>query len=78
MFMTNIEAAGYIGVTPGTLANYRSLGVGPAWSTKKTKGARGPARVVYKKADIDQWKKGQTCPTCGHHRTHLKVQAVTP
>lgn len=45
-------AAPRVGVAPGTLENWRSLGVGPRFI--KTAGRRG--RVLYDPADIEAWK----------------------
>lgn len=67
--MTASETAAYLGITYGTLANYRSLGIGPRWSKKKSHQG-GPARVFYDKSDVDRWKSQQACPTCGHVRVH--------
>ena len=46
-------AAPRIGVSPGTLENWRVQGVGPKFI--KTSGKRG--RVLYDPADIELWKK---------------------
>ena len=45
-------AAPRIGVAPGTLENWRSLGLGPRFI--KTAGRKG--RVLYDPADIEAWK----------------------
>lgn len=45
-------AAPRIGVAPGTLENWRSLGIGPRFI--KTAGKKG--RVLYDPADIEAWK----------------------
>lgn len=45
-------AAPRIGVSPGTLENWRTRGVGPKFI--KTAGRRG--RVLYDPADIETWK----------------------
>jgi DNA-binding transcriptional MerR regulator len=45
-------AAPRIGVSPGTLENWRVQGIGPAFI--KTTGRRG--RVLYDPADIERWK----------------------
>ena len=46
-------AAPRIGVTPGTLENWRVKGVGPIFI--KTPGLRG--KVLYDPADIEAWKE---------------------
>lgn len=46
-------AAPRIGVAPGTLENWRVLGVGPRFI--KTPGRRG--KVLYDPADIEAWKE---------------------
>lgn len=45
-------AAPRIGVAPGTLENWRTLGIGPRFI--KTAGKKG--RVLYDPADIEAWK----------------------
>jgi hypothetical protein len=45
-------AAPRIGVSPGTLENWRVQGVGPKFI--KTAGRRG--RVLYDPSDIEDWK----------------------
>lgn len=45
-------AAPSIGVSPGTLENWRVKGVGPKFI--KTSGGRG--KVLYDPADIETWK----------------------
>lgn len=52
------EAARQLGVTYGTLANWRSLGIGPRW----TKGQR---LIYYDAEDIKAWKAAGKCPHCG-------------
>lgn len=47
------EAAPRIGVSPGTLENWRTQGVGPKFI--KTAGKRG--RVLYDPDDIQVWKE---------------------
>lgn len=68
--MTTKEAAKHLGMNPGTLANYRSLGIGPEW-TKKSRGPGG-GRVAYTKKALEEWAQGNVCPTCGHVRIHPK------
>ena len=48
------EAAPFIGVTPGTLENWRVQGIGPKF-IKTTSGRRG--KVLYDPADIEAWKE---------------------
>ena len=45
-------AAPRVGVSPGTLENWRTQGVGPKFI--KTGGRRG--KVLYDPADIEAWK----------------------
>lgn len=42
------DAAAYICHSPGTLQNWRSLGIGPAY-------CKVGRRVVYRVADLDAW-----------------------
>lgn len=46
-------AAPRIGVSPGTLENWRVRGIGPVFI--KTPGIRG--KVLYDPADIESWKQ---------------------
>lgn len=46
------QAAPMIGVVPGTLENWRVLGLGPKFI--KSPGRRG--KVLYDPADIEAWK----------------------
>ena len=48
------EAAPFIGVTSGTLENWRVQGIGPKF-IKTTSGRRG--KVLYDPADIESWKE---------------------
>lgn len=47
------QAAPLIGVSPGTLQNWRVQGIGPKF-IKTAIGRRG--KVVYDEADIEAWK----------------------
>ena len=47
-------AAPRIGVSPGTLENWRVQGFGPRF-IKSTPGRRG--KVLYDPADIEEWKE---------------------
>lgn len=51
--LNTIAAAPLIGVSPGTLENWRSKGHGPKF-IKTSVGRRG--KVLYDPADIDAWK----------------------
>lgn len=44
----NAQAALYVGVAPGTLANWRARGEGPSY-------VRVGTRIVYRVADLDAW-----------------------
>jgi hypothetical protein len=48
------KAAPFIGVTAGTLENWRVQGIGPKF-IKTTPGRRG--KVLYDLADIEAWKE---------------------
>ena len=50
--LANEEAAAKISVSPHTLANWRSLGIGPPY-VKITPGRAG--RVLYRVADLEAW-----------------------
>lgn len=47
--LNTYEAAPYMGVTPKTAENWRSLGIGPKF-------IRAGGRIVYDPADIESWK----------------------
>ncbi|MEP9402221.1 helix-turn-helix domain-containing protein [Sphingomonas sp. VNH70] len=47
--LTTSQAAPRVGVSPGTLANWRVQGVGPKF-------IRAGARIAYDPADIEAWK----------------------
>jgi hypothetical protein len=47
--LTASEAATYLRLAPSTLAKMRCFGGGPRFSKA------GPRRVVYDKADLDEW-----------------------
>ena len=53
MKLTNEEAATYLGVTKGTLANWRSEGTGPVFHKPTDK------LVYYFKEDLDAWIRGK-------------------
>lgn len=48
--MPAAEAAAYLGLSPQTLANWRSRGKGPAYSRL---GGSGRPVIVYRKEDLD-------------------------
>lgn len=56
--MGRTQAAQYLGISAGTLANWASQGVGPRFRTvgRKTR---------YARRDLDAWLGGGSCPTCG-------------
>lgn len=56
--MTRTEAAKYLGISVGTLANWASMGVGPRFRKRGRK-------VDYLKRDLDAFLGGGTCPACG-------------
>lgn len=45
---TTRQVADQLGVKPKTLANWRSMGIGPRWF-------RVGGRVMYRQAEIDRW-----------------------
>ena len=49
MFLTTVEAARYLGLSPLTLKRYRVTGDGPAFH-------RFGGRVRYRIDDLDAWK----------------------
>lgn len=51
-YATRVQAAEYIGVSPKTLANWKSLGRGPKWTKK------GGGVIRYLWADLDAWMEG--------------------
>lgn len=51
--LDTVSAARLIGVSPGTLENWRTKGVGPKF-IKTTPSRRG--KVLYDPADIERWK----------------------
>lgn len=53
------EVADYIGRSVRTLANWRSLGIGPAYLGGRERGV--PVR--YRWPDVDAWLKAQTTKT---------------
>lgn len=48
IYIDTAEAARLIGLSPGTLAKWRLSGYGPIF-------AKLGRRVIYRKADIDEW-----------------------
>jgi hypothetical protein len=56
--VTRTEAAKYLGVSVGTLANWAAMGVGPRFCKRGRK-------TDYRKLDLDAFLGGGTCPTCG-------------
>ncbi len=51
--LSTAQLAAELGVTPGTLRNWRTAGRGP-------RGARIGGRVRYRRADVDTWITQQT------------------
>ena len=50
--MTERETAWSLGISAGTLAQWRSRGIGPRFVRL---GARPPARVLYRRSEIAAW-----------------------
>lgn len=48
-WLTSEEAAAFIALTPGTLANWRSRGIGPKYAKPS------PKRVLYRDTDLEAW-----------------------
>jgi hypothetical protein len=48
------DAAAYLGITPGTLENWRNKGFGPAF-LKTSPSRRG--KVLYRVCDIAEWQQ---------------------
>lgn len=55
--LTPDELAAELGVTTGTLANWRSRGIGPEY-LKLTPGRTG--RIRYTRAAVDVWQSSRT------------------
>lgn len=55
--LNTTEAAQYLGVRPGTLEVWRSLGKGPRYIKLGT-------RVVYESSDLDTFAASRTVETC--------------
>lgn len=58
------QAARMLGVTAGTLYNWRSQGIGPVY-TADTKKGPGRSRILYDTDDIKRWLECGKCPACG-------------
>jgi hypothetical protein len=60
--LTSIATAARLGVSHGTLRNWRSAGAGPVWHTLKKKmrrrGKGSRPRVYYVAAEVDAFIKG--------------------
>jgi len=63
-FRSNVEAAGFLGLSPKTLEKYRIIGGGPRFY-------KLGRRVVYKTADLTEWAEARvrtsTCDDGNHH-----------
>lgn len=57
------QAAELLGVSPGTLANWRSHGYGPPF-------LKVGGFVVYERARVRKWMRGQVCPCCKQRMTY--------
>jgi hypothetical protein len=58
-YLRTLEAAAHLGVAPGTLNNWRSAGIGPAYSRV------GGSRVVYELAELDRFVAAGRVTTSG-------------
>jgi predicted site-specific integrase-resolvase len=57
-WLTTREAAKMLGVHPGTLANWRVFGNGPAYKETRV----GKFRFIrYRREDIEKFMKGKPC-----------------
>lgn len=63
----HIQAARILGISPASLYNYRSLGLGPPALEERQRGRPGPPRLRYRVADIKAWKAAATCQHCGQY-----------
>lgn len=61
------EAARILGISPGSLYNYRTLGLAPLARAPMKRGHEGPPQLRYYVSDLLAWKSSATCPTCGQH-----------
>ena len=52
IYITVVQAANYLGVTPDTLSKWRSRKIGPAYY-------KVGRRVQYLIADLDDWRERQ-------------------
>ena len=58
MFLTTVEAARYLGLSPHTLKRYRVTGDGPVFH-------RFGGLVRYRRDDLDAWAAARTGPGTG-------------
>ncbi len=69
--LTAVQAAEVLGITYGTLANWRTYGLGPKWKRERH-------RVTYDPADIAAWRKTETCVACGQPLPHRQRAESEP
>lgn len=55
--LSTIDAATYLGLSPKTLENWRTLHYGPRYARL---GGDGRPRIVYRISDLDRWLEDQT------------------
>ena len=65
------EAAEYLGLSPLTLANWRSRGLGPVFVKL---GDGQTDRIIYRRRDLEIWRKGREARTRARAR---KARAAT-
>ena len=63
------EAAEFLGLSPLTLANWRSRGLGPAFVKL---GEDQTDRIIYRRRDLEIWRKGREA------RARAKARKVRP
>lgn len=59
------QAAKILGITQGTLYNWRSWGIGPVSAGTEPSKRGGRPRVVYDVAELHRWMAANTCDHCG-------------
>lgn len=68
-FLNNSQAADLLGITPGTLYNWRAYGIGPRYSKES-------GRVVYRKVDVLRWLRTARCSKCGQTVPHRDRKGI--
>lgn len=65
LLLTIKEVAALLGISAGSLYNWRAMGFGPPDTGTHLTGGPGRPKILYSRADVVKWVNAGKCPHCG-------------